>query len=177
MNTSTPSAPRPRTLAASRLPFPPHESCAAALPLYLAPGALVVCGGDADAVATLLDRAAHVNDKRLVWTPQPLVLARSDDVVQQSRAQIQPALDSGTPVIVGGGVPPAAVAAGEPLADLVLQVRFATGPEREPAAVGSRSTGFQAVVTGRNSSELLLHLFQAMLQSSLAGIPPQRGRR
>src|SRR3954469_19865553 len=168
---------RPRTLAASRLPRPPHEFCAVALPLYVVPGALIVLDGDADPIDTLLERAARVNDKRLVWTPQPLVTRRSDDVADHSRTVVQPALAAGTPVIVGGGVPAAAIDAGEPLADLSLRVVFTTGPEREPAAIGTRRSGYVATVTGRHDSELLLHLFQSMMQSSLAGVPPQRRRR
>ena len=178
MNTTHKPAQRPRTLAAARLPRPAHEWCAVALPMAVVPGCLVVLDGDDTAVAALLERVAHANDNREVLRPAPLAVVRADDAKAQSLSVIQPALRAGTPVFVGGGLPDEAIRAGEPVADLVLTVR--TVPSyavTKPAARGSISVGFTATLTGANGGDHLLHLFDALLQASLAGLPVQRKKR
>lgn len=49
--------------------------------------------------------------------------------------------------------------------------------EMEPTAVGSIRAGYTVTLTGQQAAEHLLHLFQAWIRSSLAGLPVGGGRR
>src|SRR4051812_1385032 len=147
-----------RTAAATRLPWPQHDWCSAALPMHLVPGSLTVLTGDAVAMEALLSRVAHVNDKRDVLSPTPLAVARGDDdAAAQSAEVVQAALAAGMPVVVAGGQPDAVVAAGEPVPDLLVAV-VVTPRElvMEPTAFGSIRAGYTATLTGQHASDHLL---------------------
>jgi len=47
----------------------------------------------------------------------------------------------------------------------------------EPTVVGSIRAGYTATLTGQHTGDHLLHLFEAWIQSSLAGLPVRSGRR
>ena len=168
-----------RTAAATRLPWPRHDWCSVGLPMHVVPGSLTILTGDAEASVALLSRVAHVNDKRAVLSPAPLAVLRvDDDPVAQSIHVIQAALSAGTPVVLSGGQSDAVVAAGEPMPDLLATV--ATTPRElvtEPIVAGNLRAGHSVTLTGQHASDHLLHLFQAWIQSSLAGLPVSRGRR
>jgi hypothetical protein len=168
-----------RTAAATRLPWPVHDWCAVGLPMHLVPGSLTVLDGDTAAIDALLSRVAGVNDKRTVLSPAPMAVVRATrDPAAQSIDVIQAALAAGTPVVVSGGRPAAVVAAGEPMPD--LRASIVTTPREfviEPTAVGSVRAGYTVTLTGQHAADHLLHLFQAWIQSSLAGLPNGRGRR
>lgn len=168
-----------RTAAASRLPWPRHARCSVALPMHLVPGSLTVLDGDAAAIDALLRRVAGVNDERVVLSPAPLAVVRANDnPVAQSVDVVQAALAAGTPVVVSGGQPESVVAAGEPMPDLLATVAVAP---RElalgPTAVGSIRAGYTVTLSGQHEAMHLLHLFEAWIQSSLAGLPVSGGRR
>jgi hypothetical protein len=168
-----------RSAAAARLPWPQHDWCSVSLPMHLAAGSLTVLDGHAAAVEALLRRIAGVNEKRAVLAPGPLAVVRtSGDAFRQSIDVVQAALATGAPVVVSGGRPAAVVAAGEPLPDLSATV--ITTPRQlvtEPAVVGSIRAGYTVTLTGQHAADHLLHLFQAWIQSSLAGLPLGKGRR
>lgn len=168
-----------RTAAARRLPWPRHDWCSVALPMHLVPGSLTVLDGDAVAIDALLPRVAGVNDARAVLSPAPLAVIRAtDDPAAQSVDVVQSALAAGMAVVVSGGQPGTVVAAGEPMPDLLATVTVTSGElVRAPTAVGSIRAGYSVTLTGQHEATHLLHLFQAWIQSSPAGLPVSRGRR
>src|SRR3954470_14986688 len=95
-----------RTAAATRLPWPRHDWCSAALPMHLVRGSLTVLDGDAAAIDALLGRLAGGKRKRLVLSPAPVAVVRAaEDQPAQSIGVVQAALAAGTPVVVSGGQP------------------------------------------------------------------------
>jgi hypothetical protein len=145
--------------------------------MNLIPGALIVVDGRDDAIDLLIDRAASVNEQRLVWTPGPLVVRRGTEPGVHSREVIQPALAAGSPLIVAGGVTDEVIAAGEPIADLrVHAIEVPSELVVEPNVSGTIRSGYDVTVFGAHSGDFLLHFFQALVQASLAGLPVERRR-
>lgn len=147
--------------------------------MHLVHGSLTVLDGDAVAIDALLRRVAGVNDARAVLSPSPLAVERAiDDPAAQSVEVVQAALAAGTPVVLSGGQPGAVVAAGEPIPDLLATITVTSGElVRAPTVAGSIRSGYTVTLTGQHEAGHLLHLFEAWIQSSLAGLPVSRGRR
>jgi hypothetical protein len=136
--------------------------------VHLVPGALIILDGDDEG---LFRRLVTVNERREVLRPAPLVLRRDSwNPGLQSASRVQPALACGVPVIISGGSPSAVVAVDEPLPDLFATVRT-TDVASEPTVTGTIRNGFRVDVDGRHSAEQFMHLIQAFVQASLAGLP------